>query len=118
MRVPKNNTLKQAHKLLTIEVLNKKTLGYVARKQRKLWTRVNKPYNVIVITFKLVGAPFASNMNTSFEHNHHEVYQNYGTLCHFIVRVRAQNILTCVAKTSNLYGWSARNAFALFPTPG
>jgi len=79
-RAPNNNLSKQVHKLLTIQALNKKTLEYVARKQRKLRTSINKPCDVIVIMFKLVGAPFASNMNTSFERNCHKVYQNYGTL--------------------------------------
>jgi len=65
MRVPKNNMLKQAHKLLTIQALNKKMLKYVAMKQRKFRTSVNMPKNVIVITFKLVGALVTSNMNTS-----------------------------------------------------
>ena len=80
MRVPTNNLLKQAHKLLTIQELNK----YVAKKKRKLRTSINKPCNVIVIMFKLVGTSFTSNMNTSFEHNCHEFYQNYDTLCHII----------------------------------
>jgi len=87
------------YKLLTIQALNK----YVAKKQRKLRASINKPYNVIIIMFKLVGTPFANNKNTLFKRNCHEVYQNYGTLCHYIGQVRAQNILTCVAKRGNLF---------------
>jgi len=61
----KNNILKQAHKLLTTLVLSKKMLEYVTRKQRKLRTSINKPYNVIIIMFKLLGAPFASNVTVT-----------------------------------------------------
>ena len=103
------------HKLLTIQALNNKTLEYVASKQRKLRTSINKPYNVIVIMFELVGASFISNMNSSFERNCHKVYHNYSTLCHLIGQVRTQNILTHVAKTSYLYCWPVQNAFTLFP---
>ena len=96
MRETKNNLLKQAHMVLTIRVLNK----YVAKKQRKLRTSI---YNVIVIMFKPAsGYSFCQQYEMSFKHNRHEVYQNYNTLCHFVRQVRAQNIFTCVAKTSNV----------------
>jgi len=64
---------------------------------------------MLVIMFKLMGAPFARNINMSFKYNYHKVYQNYGTLCHIIGQVRTQNMLTRVAKTSNLYFWLAQN---------
>ena len=68
MQAPNNNLSKQVHKLLTIQVLNKKTLEYVARKLR---TSIDMPFNVMVM-FKLVGASFASNINTSLECNCHK----------------------------------------------
>ena len=45
--------------------------------------------------FKLVGVPFARNINAPFECNCHRVYN---TLCHIVGQVIAKNILTFVAK--------------------